>query len=278
MGSEMCIRDSPEGMHVAQARKTIKAVESAYYQDVTSALGQCEKNKDWNQCIQLSNRYIDIYRDSSNALKLKQRRDKYQINLQNDTILAALTAKAGGATGDPVQIRSVFERFIRESPNSPAVPIVRSELAKINKNIGRQEAQQELGRLQDLFAKKGGRFTIRKKETFHDSKTGLTWTLLDSRLLTGHCMTYDEARQNIKTMKLGGYTDWRLPNAKELMGLYRPPTSFQGAASDWYWSSDSFKRYSGEWIILVDVVNPAPRPTTLKQNSNMCGWFRAVRP
>jgi hypothetical protein len=272
------LRQHPEGMHVAQVRKMIKAVEPAYYRNVTKALTQCEKNQDWNQCIELSNRYIDVYRDSSSALKLKEKRDNYQINLQNYNILTALTAKAGGAGADPVQIRSIFEAFIRESPNSPAAPIVRSELAKIYKDIGRQEAQQELERLKNLFAQKGGRFTIRKKETFSDSKTGLTWTLLDSRLSTGHCMTYDEARQNIKKMKLGGYTDWRLPNAKELIGLYGSPNSFQGVSSDWYWSSDSFKRYSGGWIILVDVVRPAPRPITLKQNSNTCGWYRAVRP
>jgi hypothetical protein len=272
------LRQHPEGTYVAQVRKMIKAVESAYYRDVTTALKQCEKNEDWNQCIRLSNRYIDVYRDSSSALKLKEKRDTYQINLQNKNILAALTAKAGGIGADPAQIQAVFEAFIRESPNSPAAPIVQSELAKINKHIGRQEAQQELERLQIGFGKKGGRFTIRKKETFHDSKTGLTWALLDSRLLTGRCMTYDEARQKIKTMKLGGYTDWRLPSSKELIGLYSPPTSFQGASSDWYWSSDSFKRYSGEWIILVDAISPTPRPTTRKQNSNTCGWFRAVRP
>jgi len=211
-------------------------------------------------------------------LKLKERRDKYQINLQNNNILAALTAKAGGTGADPVAMRTIFEEFIRESPNNPAVPIVRSELAKINKHFDRQEARHELERLQSMFSQKGGRFTIKKKDTFHDSKTGLTWALLDSRLSAGHCMTYEEARQNIKKMNLGGYTDWRLPKAKELIGLYSPPASFQGSASQWYWSSDSFKRYSGEWIILVDVVSPSPQPSTQKQDSNVCGWFRAVRP
>jgi len=272
------LRQHPDGEYVAQVRKKIKVVEAPYYRDVTRALKQCEKIEDWNHCIRLSSHYIEVYRDSSSALRLKERRDKYQINLQNHNILAALTAKAGGTEADPVAIRTVFEEFIRETPNSPATPIIRSELAKINKRIGYQETRQELDRLQRTLGKKGGRFTIKKKDTFYDSKTGLTWTLLDSRLLTGTCVRYDEARQSIKEMKLGGYTDWRLPKTKELIDLYRAPASIEWASSNWYWSADSFKRYSGGWIILVDVVSPKPKPSTLKQNSNTCGWFRAVRP
>jgi len=272
------LRQHPEGTYVAQVRQRIKAVEAPYYRNVTKALTQYEKNQDWHQCILLSNRYIDIYHDSSSALELKERRDKYQINLQNQNILTALTAKAGGAEADPVLVRKVFEEFLHESPKSPAAPVIKTELAKINKQIGYQEADLELERLQSLLSKQGGRFTIKKKDTFYDSKTGRTWTLLDSNLLTGQCMTYDEALQNVKAMKLGGYTDWRLPSAKELIGLFSAPTSFEGSSSEWYWSSDSFKRYSGEWIILVDVVSPKPQPSIHKQNSNACGWFRAVRP
>lgn len=272
------LRQHPDGTYVAQVKQRIKAVEAPYYRNVTKALTQCEKNEDWNQCIQLSNRYIDVYHDSSSALELKERRDKYQISLQNHNILAALISKAGGTDADPVKVRTIFEEFIRESPNSPAAPIVKNELAKINKRVGRQEALLELEKLQSAFGKQGSRFKIKQKDTFYDSKTRRTWTLLDSRLLTGRCVTYDEALQNIKAMKLGGYTDWRLPKAKELIGLYSAPAPFEGLSSEWYWSSDSFKRYSGGWIILVDVVSPKPRPSIQKQNSNVCGWFRAVRP
>ena len=91
-------------------------------------------------------------------------------------------------------------------------------------------------------------------------------------------MTFDEALKNVKSMELGGYTDWRLPKAKELSGLYGATRLFEGVSSDWYWSSDRFKRYSGGWIILVDVVSPDPQPLIQKKNSEACGWFRAVRP
>jgi hypothetical protein len=156
--------------------------------------------------------------------------------------------------------------------------LVREKLATINQQLDRQEANRELEKLQRMMKDKNGRFTIKKTDTFQDKKTGLTWTLLDSRLSTGQCKNYDEARQAVNSMKLGGYTDWRLPNARELIGLYAGADAFKGASSAWYWSSDSFKRYSAGWITLVDVVTPEPQPLVQKQNANTCGWFRAVRP
>jgi hypothetical protein len=259
-------------------RKIIKAVEPKYYQNVIVDLQQCEKKQDWHQCITLCSRFIDVYRDSNAALDLKQKRDNYQISLQNAAVLEKLMARAGGAEAHPDAIRSVFEAFIRESPNSPAASLVREKLATINQQLDRQEADREIEKLQRMMKDKNGRFTIKKTDTFQDKKTGLTWTLLDSRLSTGQCMAYEDARQAANRMKLGGYTDWRLPNARELIGLYAGADAFKGASSAWYWSSDSFKRYSAGWITLVDVVTPEPQPSVRKQNANTCGWFRAVRP
>jgi hypothetical protein len=272
------LRQHPEGNHVSQVKQIIANVEADYYKNLNRTLQDHEKTGNWPQCIALATRFIDVYRDSSLALGLKERRDRYQINLQNRNILNALMAKAGGPEADPSSIRSVFDEFLRESPNSPAAELVRSKLAEVNQKLGRREAQLESDELSRLFAKKGGRFSIKKQGTFQDKKTGLTWTLLDSRLAEGKCMTYNEARRHAANMKLGGYSDWRLPKAKELEILHASPTPFPGSTSAWYWSSDSFKRYSGGWIILVDVFRPLPQPSIRKQDSKGCGWFRAVRP
>lgn len=272
------LQQHPEGAYVAPVGQLLKRVEPAYYRNVLKALDQCEAGGDWNQCIRLASRYIKVYRDSTSALKLRERRDQYQINLQNQAILEALVAKAGGADADPSALRETFEAFLRDSPGSPAASLVRRELGTISRRLGRQAAQQESTKLQQLYGQKKGRFQIVDEETVRDTKTGLTWALLDSRYLTEQCMTYDEARRFVKSMKLGGYTDWRLPHARELAALYQRPSPFEGTASDWYWSSDSFKRYAGEWIELVDVVRPLPQPSVVKENSKNCGWFRVVRP
>ena len=272
------LRHHPDGTYVVPVGKLIKDVEMNYYQNVIADLEQCEKKQNWNQCISLSSRFIDVYRDSNSALKLKEKRDSYQISLQNTAVLEKLMAKVGGTEAQPDALRSVFEAFLRESPNSPAASVVRDKLAKINQQLDQQEADRELEKLQKMMRDKNGRFIIKKAGTFHDKKTGLTWTLLDSRLSTGQCMTYEEARQNISRMKLGGYTDWRLPSAKELVGLYAGASAFTEISSKWYWSSDRFKRYSNGWVTLVDVVSLGSQPSVQKQNATMCGWFRAVRP
>ena len=272
------LRRHPEGAHAAEVRKLINKVESAYFRDVSAALKQTEKMEDWNQSIFLTSRYIDVYRDSRSALVLKEKRDRYQINLQNKNTLMALAAKAGGTNAGPSQLQSVFNEFLRESPNSPAAPLVRNELAKINLQLGRRDADLEIEKLSQAFSKKGSRFALEKRNTFRDTNTGLTWALLDTRLSTGKCMTYNEAIQFVQKMKLGGYTDWRLPRARELKALHTAPSPFPGSSSEWYWSADNFKRYSGGWIVLVDVLFPGPRPSIQKQDSKGCGWIRAVRP
>jgi hypothetical protein len=272
------LRQHPDGAFVKQARQLIERVEAPYYRNVVAALDQCEQAVDWQQCIRLASRYVDVYRDSTSALKLRERRDRYQIELQNQRIRDTLVAKAGGSDADPAALQSVFQAFLLESPNSPAAPLVRRELEKIGRQLGRQEAQQERDRLRQLYARKSGRFTIHKQDMVRDAKSGLTWALLDSRAMIGQCATHQEALEYVQSMKLGGYSDWRLPRAQEIVRLYAEPTPFQGATSNWYWSSDSFKRYAGEWVELVDVVKPSPQPTIQKENAKMCGWFRAVRP
>lgn len=272
------LRQHPEGRYIAEVQNILKKVEVPYYQAVEKALPQCEKQGDWGECIRLCSRYIAVYRDSRYALSFKEKRDGYQIRLQNNAIIDELFAKAGGKDAEPEHVRTVFENFLRTSSNSPAAPLVQSELAKIQEQLVQRESQQEKARLDLEFGKKGSRFVLKKEEAFYDTKSGLTWMLLDSRMLSGRCMTYVEARRYVKAMKLGGYSDWRLPKAKELTGLLSAPSPFPGASSEWYWSSDSFKRYSGGWIILVDVVSPLPKPMISKQDSNSCGWFRAVRP
>ena len=65
-------------------------------------------------------------------------------------------------------------------------------------------------------AKEGDRF----KEIDHayvvDSQTGLMWALKDN----GKDIDWWDAEQYCKDFSAGGYTDWRLPDIKELATLY----------------------------------------------------------
>ena len=124
------------------------------------------------------------------------------------------------------------------------------------------------------------RFTEKAAGTVTDSRTGLTWVMLDSRLAKGGCLTYTEALAYAKRLDTGGFRDWRLPTAEELKALLRSETGFPGSAADWYWSKNSYRSYSGGWMTWVDVVGPGTSgaPVQNRIEAAQCGWVRAVRP
>ena len=84
--------------------------------------------------------------------------------------------------------------------------------------------------------------------TITDQYTGLTW----QRVLNSGTMTWENALKYAENFTLGGYTDWRLPNIKELQSLnderFRTPlldTAFfvLGSAAN-FWSSTTTSNQS----------------------------------
>jgi hypothetical protein len=53
-------------------------------------------------------------------------------------------------------------------------------------------------------------------ETWKDSATGLTWAVKDN----GHDVNSGQARDYCGTLRVGGFSDWRLPSIEELEALY----------------------------------------------------------
>jgi hypothetical protein len=54
------------------------------------------------------------------------------------------------------------------------------------------------------------------KAIWNDSATGLTWDVKDN----GDSVSPNEASAYCKSLKSGGYSDWRVPTIDELEGLY----------------------------------------------------------
>jgi hypothetical protein len=88
------------------------------------------------------------------------------------------------------------------------------------------------------------RFTDHGNGTITDNLTGLMWT--KNADLAGGPKTWQGALDYVKTLNIGGYSDWRLPNRKDLFSLidhskWGPalPAShpFQNVQSYYYWSS-----------------------------------------
>ncbi len=100
------------------------------------------------------------------------------------------------------------------------------------------------------------RFTVHSNGTVTDSKTGLMWKQCSEGLSGADCRaggatsyTWSEALQQAQTVNnnggYAGYSDWRVPNVKELRSIterqcYSPAinaTIFPNTVSTYYWSS-----------------------------------------
>lgn len=62
----------------------------------------------------------------------------------------------------------------------------------------------------------GGRFVALGNDAVRDTHTGLEWTGRDN----GHDLSWHDADRYCRTLTLGGRTSWRLPEIRELEGLY----------------------------------------------------------
>jgi hypothetical protein len=81
--------------------------------------------------------------------------------------------------------------------------------------------------------------------TVIDKATGLMWQKSDS--LKG--MDWEEALEYAENLKIGGYDDWRLPNAKELQSIVdysRAPQTSSSAAIDPVFNISSIKDPEGD--------------------------------
>ncbi|CAI2719276.1 Lcl C-terminal domain-containing protein [Nitrospina watsonii] len=85
---------------------------------------------------------------------------------------------------------------------------------------------------------------------------GLMWTQKDSYAELGRCLNWSDADLYVRNLETGGYTDWRMPNIRELGSIYdntkenilawdedpehplHLDKAFSPGAAYWYWSSE----------------------------------------
>ena len=92
------------------------------------------------------------------------------------------------------------------------------------------------------------RFLDNGDGTFTDSLTSLVW----QRIAYFDSITWEQALAYADTLSLGGHTDWRLPNIKELQSLTDPKlispsvsvTAFPSIHIDKYWSSTTLPNHT----------------------------------
>jgi hypothetical protein len=93
-------------------------------------------------------------------------------------------------------------------------------------------------------------------DTFVDKSTGLIWQ--DNSDAKSVKKDFLGAKSYCKNLKLAGYSDWRLPNIKELQSIvdikkYKPAVKSgikNISIRDYYWSSTSYKNNSSQaWTV-----------------------------
>jgi len=140
----------------------------------------------------------------------------------------------------------------------------------------RERVAQLTDRVSAQLAQSGGRFVSKKDETVKDTRTGLTWCILDSHLELKRCLNYDAASDYIKGLKTGGFEDWRLPTVSELAGIYKSNPAFPDNGVKWYWTSEGFvSGYKKQAAIVTTQMESSFKERYA--DLNQCGAVRAVR-
>jgi hypothetical protein len=83
-----------------------------------------------------------------------------------------------------------------------------------------------------------------------DPDTGLTWTTEDN----GSDVNWNQANAYCSNLRLGGFSDWRLPNIDELQGIYDVDVNVGGRyvkgnlqLSGWEWSNSQVDASGWAW-------------------------------
>jgi hypothetical protein len=106
-------------------------------------------------------------------------------------------------------------------------------------------------------------FVDNKNGTVTDAATGLMWQKSDS----GLGMNWEKALKYAEDLSLGGYSDWRLPNAKELQSIVdysRSPQTHGTAAIDPVFETTAIKDPEGKrqypyfWTSTTHLDGPHP--------------------
>lgn len=159
------------------------------------------------------------------------------------------------------------------------------ELARIARQKALEEEKQEQQAaierqkqtIRDRMKQSDGRYVENAPDTITDTKTGLTWCMLDSFETSKSCMDYKAAQQYVSGLETGGFDDWRMPDPSELMVIHNDNTAFPAEGAEWYWTVEVF---SAAWQKKAHIVKRMPGGAWIKSEMPVesCGTVRAVRP
>ncbi len=239
-----------------------KPPPARYAQDASSILKELKRKK------ALEDEGTREHREKTEWVKIARYSQNFQVRL-----------------GDRIH---ALEKYIKENSSGKYINDAKAVFNKLNEEkISEEERvrkqkeavtrrRNEIKQIETLVRKTGGRFVANKNATVTDTRTGLMWCAIDSLADLGGCTDYDNAVRYVENLKTGGYTDWRIPTANELAGIYKNPPFFPASSAKWFWTSDII--WHG-WNKKAHIVTSERETAWNKEPADLskCGSVRAVR-
>jgi hypothetical protein len=273
------LKSYPQSPHRKEVAGLLSKMSQEYYYYTENRILKNEKAQNWDACLKLSQRYIDIYPYSENAVTLTQYQALCKEEKRDEAAFQDLLKKADAFGDDYSRKIHLYTDYLKAHPQSHVRAALEKEIKK-DKELAEQKRLQTItDQMKKHLSRASKRFTLHGDGTVSDAKTGLMWCLLDSTTELNRCLDFEDAKQYVANLKTGGHTDWRLPTKEELTGLYYQQPAFPSTGPTWYWTSQIHKKYLGRWMIDVDVVTTETKPEKEVKNkaSWHCGAVRAVR-
>ena len=273
------LKTYPESENSRQVRELIREMSREYYIFLKDRLSECEQREDWQTCVELCKSYIDLY-DNSHADQLRQRLPGYERHLKDQRIFQTLKSRAKAKGRDYQAAQKLYRDYLEAYPDSTITDEIRREIDRLEERAREKRIHAAREKIRSSLAAAPDRFSEPRPGVVLDKQTGLMWTLVDSSIRRPDtCLTYEKAQSYVKQLNTGGYSDWRLPKPEELAEIYKSKPFFPADASDWYWSSKNYSRYSEGWQKIVDTVSGknSTRWQPEQRDAVECGTVRAVR-
>lgn len=273
------LENNPQGKHRDKVKKLISDIKGKYYLSIEKKIIAYNEQEDWDKCIRLCNKFIQIYKNDKQSNELKGLTDSFRIKIKDKKAFARLLKRAEQEGSNYKAATQIYIDYLKAHPYSTVKDRVERELAGIERQEKEERIQKARIKIVALLQNSKGRFVANGDGTINDKRTGLMWCTLDSQLELAKCLNYESAVQYVQDLKTGGYEDWRLPTLKELAGIYKNKPFFPSLQERWYWTSKSYKRHENFWVTNVLVVSSKKETDCDEEqkNSNQCGAVHAVR-
>ena len=270
----------PAGKNRKKIISLLADLSDAYYITLKDELQKIEKQNAYEKCMEVTERFIRIYPQDRRSNEFKDIQEKCREKRLERMVLAELRKRALEQKNDFDAAKQIYLNYLKLNPDSPINPAVRQDLIQLEKERKAESLNAEMQRRIALIDASAGRFVLESNEIVTDTRTGLMWTLWDSKNSQPDCMDHEAAENYAKNLNTGDYEDWRLPTAGELCGIYDSEPSFPIGESPWYWTSESYKSYHDGWVRMVKAVMPRDKENSgiERKDSRECGGVRAVRP